>query len=505
MIKNSETLSVRGRNGAFVDFDYLSIKIASPEKILSWSHGEVKNSDTINYRTFKPEKDGLFCARIFGPVKDYECLCGKYKRMKYKGIQCEKCDVEVAPSRVRRERMGHIKLVYPALNTLYLRAVPSKLSILLDNKTKDVERVMYFDKYIVVDAGSTSLNKYQILSDSEYDSALSQFGYGTFVAEKGAKGILDALSSMDLEEEKKKIEAEITKTKREQKIADLKRRLCLVEDFITSGNRPEWMVFTVLPVLPPDLRPLVALDGGRMAVSDLNALYKDVINRNNRLGKLINMNAHETIIENECRMLQDAVSALLNNTNSNRAKVSKNSFGRPYKSISDFLKGKQGRLRQNLLGKRVDYSGRSVIVCGPELKLHQCGLPKEMALELFKPFVLSKLRLYGKATTIRQGNAMIMAKIPEVWEILEDVIREHPVLLNRAPTLHRLGIQAFEPKLIELKAIQVHPLVCRAFNADFDGDQMAVHVPLSIEAQLECRVLMMSSNNILSSANGAPM
>ena len=505
VVESGENLPIRRQNGAFVDFDYLAIKIASPEKILSWSYGEIKSSDTVNYRTFKPEKDGLFCARIFGPVKDYECLCGKYKRMKYKGIRCEKCDVEVVPSRVRRERMGHIKLVYPALNTLYLRSVPSKLSILLNNKTKDVERVLYFDKYIVIDAGSTPLSKYQILSQVEYEDALEKFGENTFTAGKGAKGIRDALCAMDLESEKKKIEMEISTTKREQKIADLKRRLRLIEDFIASNNRPEWMVFTILPVLPPDLRPLVPLDGGKMAISDLNTLYARIINRNNRLKKLIDMNAPDMIIENECRMLQDAVSSLLNNSNSNSAKVAKSSFGRPLKSISDFLKGKQGRLRQNLLGKRVDYSGRSVIVCGPELKLHQCGLPKEMALELFKPFVLSKLRLYGKATTIRQGNAMIKARIPEVWEILEDVIREHPVLLNRAPTLHRLGIQAFEPKLTELKAIQVHPLVCRAFNADFDGDQMAVHVPLSIEAQLESRILMMSSNNILSSANGNPM
>ena len=504
VVENKEQ-NVRKSNGLFLDFDYLGIKIASPEKILSWSYGEVKNSDTINYRTFKPEKDGLFCARIFGPVKDYECLCGKYKRMKYKGIRCEKCDVEVTVSRVRRERMGHINLVYPVLNILYLRSVPSKLSILLDNTAKDIERVVYFEKYIVVDAGNTSLSKYQILSPNEYENAMNEFGQDAFKAMTGSKGIHEALLSFDLEAEKKKVEAKIASTKTEVKLVNLRRRRQLIDDFITSGNRPEWMVFTILPVLPPDLRPLVPLDGGKMAISDLNTLYARIINRNNRLKRLMEMNAPDLIIQNECRMLQDAVNSLLNNSSSHSAKVAKSSLGRPLKSISDFLKGKQGRLRQNLLGKRVDYSGRSVIVCGSELNLHQCGLPKLMALELFKPFVLSKLRMYGKATTIRQGNAMIKAKIPEVWEILEQVIREHPVLLNRAPTLHRLGIQAFEPKLIELKAIQVHPLVCRAFNADFDGDQMAVHVPLSIEAQLESRILMLSSNNILSSANGSPM
>ncbi len=500
-----ENLQMKRQTGSFIDFDYLGIKIASPERILSWSYGEVKNSDTINYRTFKPEKDGLFCARIFGPVKDYECLCGKYKRMKYKGIRCEKCDVEVTVSRVRRERMGHINLVYPALNTLYLRSVPSKVSILLDLSSKDIEKVLYFEKYIVINPGNTPLKKYQVLNQYEYEEALDKFGDGTFTAKNGAAGLREALENFNLEEEKAKLQTLISNTKSEIKVSSFTRRLKLIEDFINSGNKPEWMVFTVLPVLPPDLRPLVPLDGGKMAISDLNTLYARIINRNNRLKKLIEMNAPDMIIQNECRMLQDAVSSLLNNSNSNQSKVAKSSLGRPLKSISDFLKGKQGRLRQNLLGKRVDYSGRSVIVCGPELMLHQCGLPKEMALELFKPFVISKLRLYGKAVTTRQASLMVKAKIPEVWEILEEVIREHPILLNRAPTLHRLGIQAFEPKLIELKAIQVHPLVCRAFNADFDGDQMAVHVPLSIEAQLESRILMMSSNNILSSANGSPM
>ncbi len=504
MIENSN-VKTTDNFGAFIDFDYLRVKIASPERILSWSYGEVKNSDTVNYRTLKPERDGLFCARIFGPIKDYECLCGKYRRLKYKGIRCEKCDVDVVSSSVRRERMGHIKLVYPALNTLYLRTVPSKLSILLDTTAKLLEAVLYFERYIVIDPGATPLKKYQILSKSEYERSVEEFGEGVFKVGTGADGIKQALEAFDLEKEYERQLAMIQSVKSELKLVSMKRRLNLINDFIVSGNRPEWMVFTILPVLPPELRPLVPLDGGRMAISDLNTLYARIINRNNRLKRLLEVGAPELIIQNECRMLQDAVSSLLNNSSSNNAKVAKNSFGRPLKSISDFLKGKQGRLRQNLLGKRVDYSGRSVIVSGPELKLHQCGLPKEMALELFKPFVLSKLRLYGKAATIRQGLQMIEAKIPEVWEILEEVTKEHPVLLNRAPTLHRLGIQAFEPKLTELKAIQIHPLVCRAFNADFDGDQMAVHIPLSIESQLEARILMLASNNILSSANGDPM
>ena len=490
--------------GAFLDFDYLRVKIASPERILSWSYGEVKNSDTINYRTFKPERDGLFCARIFGPTKDYECLCGKYRRLKYRGIRCEKCDVDVVSSSVRRERMGHIKLVYPVLNVLYLNSVPSKLSILLDATARSLEEVLYFEKYIVIDEGTTPLKKYQILSQNEYLNAIEEFGESAFKAKNGADGIKQALEAFDLQKEYDKQLAIKANVKSELKLAAIQRRLNLIGDFIKSGNRPEWMVFTVLPVLPPDLRPLVPLEGGRMALSDLNTLYGRVINRNNRLKRLLDIGAPELIIQNECRMLQDAVSCLLNNSGRHN-KIATNSFGKPLKSISDFLKGKQGRLRQNLLGKRVDYSGRSVIVSGPELKLHQCGLPKEMALELFKPFVLSKLRLYGQITTIRQGLQMIEAKVPEVWEILESLTKEHPVLLNRAPTLHRLGIQAFEPILIELKAIQLHPLVCRAFNADFDGDQMAVHVPLSIEAQIEARVLMLASNNILSSANGLPM
>ena len=490
--------------GAFIDFDYIRVKIASPECIKNWSSGEVKNSNSINYRTFKPERDGLFCARIFGPIKDYECLCGKYKRLKYKGLHCEKCDVDVVSSSVRRERMGHIELVYPALNTLFLRTVPSKLSILLDTTSKSLEAVLTFQKYIVIDAGTTPLKKYQILSKEEHEEAIEEYGESAFKDGYGALGIKQALEAFDLKKEYDRQLAMMQSVKSELKLASMKRRLHLINDFITSGNKPEWMVFTVLPVLPPDLRPLVFLeDGSKTAVSDLNSLYGTIINRNNRLKLLMELCPPEEVIQNECIMIQEAVSALLNNQHGT-AKA-KNQFGRPLKSISDFLKGKQGRLRQNLLGKRVDYSGRSVIVSGPELKLHQCGLPKEMALELFKPFVLCKLRLYGKATTVRQALQMINAKIPEVWEILEEVTKEHPVLLNRAPTLHRLGIQAFEPKLIELKAIQVHPLVCRAFNADFDGDQMAVHIPLSIESQLEARILMLSSNNILSSANGNPM
>ena len=504
-MNGDNSLKTTNNFGAFVDFDYLSVHIASPERILSWSYGEVKNSDTVNYRTFKPERDGLFCARIFGPIKDYECLCGRYRRLKYKGIRCEKCDVDVVSSSVRRERMGHIKLVYPALNTLYLRTVPSKLSILLDETAKNIEAVLYFEKYIVIDAGITPLKKYQILSKGEYEKAMEEYGETAFKAGFGADGIKQALEAFDLQKEYDRQLTIMQNIKSELKLVAMRRRLNLIKDFIDSGNRPEWMVFTILPVLPPDLRPLVPLDGGRMAISDLNTLYARIINRNNRLKRLLEVGAPDLIVQNECRMLQDAVSSLLNNSNSNSSKVAKNSFGKPLKSISDFLKGKQGRLRQNLLGKRVDYSGRSVIVSGPELKLHQCGLPKEMALELFKPFVLSKLRLYGKVSTIRQGMQMIVAKVPEVWEILEEVVKEHPIMLNRAPTLHRLGIQAFEPKLIEMHAIQVHPLVCRAFNADFDGDQMAVHVPLSIEAQIEARVLMLASNNILSSANGTPM
>ena len=491
--------------GSFVDFDYIKVGIASPEKILSWSYGEVVNSDTVNYRTLKPERGGLFCARIFGPVNDYECFCGKYRKIKYSGIRCEKCDVDVVSSTVRRERMGHIKLAYPVVNIIYLRGIPSKMSRLLGAKASDIEAVISFVAYIVIDPGSTDLEKYQVLSDNEYLRAIEKYGISAFKVGRGAKVILEALQSFNLQEERDKLLAKIDSVSSESKLFTLKVRLKLIEEFISSGNKPEWMVFTVLPVLPADLRPLVQVGDGKMAVSDLNFLYSSIINRNNRLKKLMSVGAPDVILENECRMLQDAVSALLDNSGGGNTKVVKNAFKRPLKSISDFLKGKNGRLRQNLLGKRVDYSGRSVIVSGPELKLHQCGLPKIMALELFKPFVLSRLLLYGDISTIRAGMSMISAKTPEVYRVLEEVVREHPVLLNRAPTLHRMGIQAFEPKLIDLKAIQLHPLVCRAFNADFDGDQMGVHVPLSIESQIEARVMMLSTNNILSSANGKPM
>jgi DNA-directed RNA polymerase subunit beta' len=504
MLNNGVQINSEIKGESFIDFDSLSISIASPQKILSWSYGEIKNSDTINYRTFKPERDGLFCARIFGPIKDYECLCGKYKRRKYKGIKCEKCEVEVASSRVRRDRMGHINLVYPAVNILYLKSIPSKISILLNVTTKDLEKVIYFEKYIVCDPGNTYLTQFQVLTEEDYNKALDEFGQDAFTAGTGAESLRQALKSINLKDEYDKMKVALTSTKSELRLKNITRRMQLLEDFINSNNSPECIVMTVLPVLPPELRPLVPLDGGKLAISDLNLLYARVINRNNRLKRLMEMNAPELILRNERRMLQDAVSALFNNSIGG-ARVAKNSLGKPLKSISDFLRGKQGRFRQNLLGKRVDYSGRSVIIVGPELKLHQCGLPKKMALELFKPFVLSKLRLYGKAATIKAAYNMIEVGSPEVWDALEEVIREHPVLLNRAPTLHRLGIQAFEPKLAESKAIQLHPLVCRAFNADFDGDQMAVHVPLSIEAQVEARILMMSSNNILSSANGAPV
>ena len=502
-VKNN--LSTLRGNIGFVDFDYLRIKIASPEQILSWSYGEVKNADTVNYLTLKPERDGLFCARIFGPIKDYECLCGKYRKMKYKGIHCEKCDVDVVSSKVRRERMGHIQLVYPVVNTLYLNPVNSKISSLLNLTNNEIRSVLFFESYIVIDAGLTNFKKYQTISIEEYNEAVDKYGVTAFNAKNGAEGIKQALESFDLEKEYENINKMINSVTSKVKLAFLKKRANIINAFIVSGNRPEWMVFTVLPVLPPELRPLVKLSGGRVATSDLNTLYARIIYNNNRLKKMMEIDAPAEIIQHECRMLQESVSALLNNSGSGNVGASKDSLGRPLKSISDFLKGKEGRLRQNLLGKRVDYSGRSVIVSGPELKMHQCGLPKEMALELFKPFVLSKLHLYGLATTIKKGLLMIDEKVPEVWEALEEVVKEHPVLLNRAPTLHRLGIQAFEPKLIELKAIQLHPLVCRAFNADFDGDQMAVHIPLSIEAQLEARVLMLSTNNILSSADGKPI
>ena len=484
------------------DFDRIRIGLTSPEMIRSWSYGEVKKPETINYRTFKPERDGLFCAKIFGPVKDYECLCGKYKRLKHRGVVCEKCGVEVTLTRVRRERMGHIELASPVAHIWFLKSLPSRIGLLLDMTLREIERVLYFEAYVVIDEGMTTLERGQLLSDEQYLEAIEEHG-DEFDARMGAEAVHDLLKEIDLESESRKLREEIDATKSETKLKRLIKRLKLVDSFIESGNKPQWMVMSVLPVLPPDLRPLVPLDGGRFATSDLNDLYRRVINRNNRLRRLLELNAPDIIVRNEKRMLQESVDALLDNGRRGRAITGSNK--RPLKSLADMIKGKQGRFRQNLLGKRVDYSGRSVIVCGPTLKLHQTGLPKKMALELFKPFIFSKLQLRGMATTIKAAKKMVEREGPEVWDILEEVIREHPVLLNRAPTLHRLGIQAFEPVLIEGKAIQLHPLVCAAFNADFDGDQMAVHVPLSIEAQLESRALMMSTNNILSPANGEPI
>ena len=490
---------VQGSQG----FDQIMISIASPERIRSWSFGEIKKPETINYRTFKPERDGLFCARIFGPIKDYECLCGKYKRMKYKGIVCEKCGVEVTLTKVRRDRMGHIELAAPAAHIWFMKSLPSRIGLMLDMTLKDLERVLYFENYLVMEPGLTPLKEKQLLSEDEYQDAVDEFGIDSFQAGIGAEAIRDMLKEIELEPELETLRVELKETNSEAKRKKLVKRLKLVEAFIGSGARPEWMILEVVPVIPPELRPLVPLDGGRFATSDLNDLYRRVINRNNRLKRLIELRAPEIIVRNEKRMLQEAVDALFDNGRRGRAITGANK--RPLKSLSDMLKGKQGRFRQNLLGKRVDYSGRSVIVVGPELMLHQCGLPKKMALELFKPFVYSRLEKYGMATTIKAAKRMVEKERPEVWDILEEVIREHPVMLNRAPTLHRLGIQAFEPVLVEGKAIQLHPLVCTAFNADFDGDQMAVHVPLSLEAQLEARVLMMSTNNILSPANGKPI
>jgi DNA-directed RNA polymerase subunit beta' len=484
------------------NFDSIRIGLASPEMIRSWSFGEVKKPETINYRTFKPERDGLFCAKIFGPVKDYECLCGKYKRLKHRGVVCEKCGVEVTQSKVRRERMGHIELASPTAHIWFLKSLPSRIGLMLDMTLREIERVLYFEAFVVIEPGMTQLQRGQLLTDEMYLEAIEQHG-DEFDARMGAEAVYELLKSLDLNAEVLKVREEILGTNSETKIKRLSKRLKLLESFIESGNKPEWMVMTVLPVLPPDLRPLVPLDGGRFATSDLNDLYRRVINRNNRLRRLLELNAPDIIVRNEKRMLQEAVDALLDNGRRGRAITGTNK--RPLKSLADMIKGKQGRFRQNLLGKRVDYSGRSVIVVGPTLRLHQCGLPKKMALELFKPFIFSKLQLRGEASTIKAAKRMVEREGPEVWDILEEVIREHPVLLNRAPTLHRLGIQAFEPVLIEGKAIQLHPLVCTAFNADFDGDQMAVHVPLSLEAQLEARALMMSSNNILSPANGDPI
>ncbi len=485
-----------------VEFDRIRIGLASPEMIKSWSHGEVKKPETINYRTFKPERDGLFCAKIFGPVKDYECLCGKYKRMKYKGVICEKCGVEVTTAKVRRDRMGHIDLASPVAHIWFLKSLPSRIGLLLDMTLRDIERVLYFESYVVTDPGMSPLEKYQLLSDEEYYTALEEHG-DEFVAKMGAEAVQDLLRDIDLEAEIARLREEIPQTTSETKLKKSSKRLKLMEAFRDSNNKPEWMVMNVLPVLPPDLRPLVPLEGGRFATSDLNDLYRRVINRNNRLKRLLDLSAPDIIVRNEKRMLQEAVDALLDNGRRGRAITGSNK--RPLKSLADMIKGKQGRFRQNLLGKRVDYSGRSVIVVGPTLRLHQCGLPKKMALELFKPFIFAKLQASGQATTIKAAKKMVERETPEVWDVLASVIREHPVLLNRAPTLHRLGLQAFEPTLIEGKAIQLHPLVCTAFNADFDGDQMAVHVPLTLEAQLEARALMMSTNNILSPANGEPI
>ncbi len=484
------------------NFDSIRIALTSPEMIRSWSYGEVRKPETINYRTFKPERDGLFCAKIFGPVKDYECLCGKYKRLKHRGVVCEKCGVEVTQSKVRRERMGHIELASPVAHIWFLKSLPSRIGLMVDMTLRDLERVLYFEAFVVVDPGMTPLERGQLMTNEMYLEALEQYG-DEFDARMGAEAILELLKTIDLATETAKVRTEIEGTTSETKIKRLTKRLKLLESFVESGNNPQWMVLTVLPVLPPDLRPLVPLDGGRFATSDLNDLYRRVINRNNRLRRLLELNAPDIIVRNEKRMLQESVDALLDNGRRGRAITGTNK--RPLKSLADMIKGKQGRFRQNLLGKRVDYSGRSVIVVGPTLRLHQCGLPKKMALELFKPFIFHKLQLRGLATTIKAAKRLVEREGPEVWDILEEVIREHPVLLNRAPTLHRLGIQAFEPVLIEGKAIQLHPLVCTAFNADFDGDQMAVHVPLSLEAQLEARALMLSSNNILSPANGDPI
>ncbi|MAI49977.1 MAG: DNA-directed RNA polymerase subunit beta' [Rhodospirillaceae bacterium] len=499
----NELMNIFGQVSTAQNFDQIQISIASPERIRSWSYGEIKKPETINYRTFKPERDGLFCARIFGPIKDYECLCGKYKRMKYRGIICEKCGVEVTLSKVRRERMGHIELASPVAHIWFLKSLPSRIALLLDMTLKSVERVLYFENYIVTEPGLSPLEEGQLLSEEAFIDAQDEYGEDAFEAMIGAEALKKMLAEIDLEQERDELRVDMRETGSEAKRKKYVKRLKLVESFMESGARPEWMILEVIPVIPPELRPLVPLDGGRFATSDLNDLYRRVINRNNRLKRLIELRAPDIIVRNEKRMLQESVDALFDNGRRGRTITGANK--RPLKSLSDMLKGKQGRFRQNLLGKRVDYSGRSVIVVGPELKLHQCGLPKKMALELFKPFIYSKLELYGMANTIKAAKRMVEKERPEVWDILEEVIREHPVMLNRAPTLHRLGIQAFEPVLVEGKAIQLHPLVCTAFNADFDGDQMAVHVPLSLEAQLEARVLMMSTNNILSPANGKPI
>ena len=490
-------------NNQTLNFDQIKISVSSPEQIRSWSFGEIKKPETINYRTFKPEREGLFCARIFGPTKDYECLCGKYKRMKFKGITCEKCGVEVTLSKVRRERMAHIELAAPVAHIWFLKSLPSRIGLALDITLKNLEKVLYFESHIVIDPLMSGLSPNQLLTDEELEEAIDQFGEDSFKHGIGAEAVQEILSKIDLGAEIEKLVEESEATSSETKKKKILKRMKVMEGFKNSNIKPEWMVLKVLPVIPPELRPLVPLEGGRFATSDLNDLYRRVINRNNRLKRLLDLRAPDIIVRNEKRMLQESVDALFDNGRRGRVITSTNK--RPLKSLSEMLKGKQGRFRQNLLGKRVDYSGRSVIVVGPELKLHQCGLPKKMALELFKPFIYNKLESYGFASTLKSARKMVESERPEVWDILDEVIREHPILLNRAPTLHRLGIQAFEPILIEGKAIQLHPLVCTAFNADFDGDQMAVHIPLSLEAQLEARVLMMSTNNILSPSSGKPI
>ena len=497
--KNFDNRNITPEN----NFDNIKITLASPEKIKSWSYGEIKKPETINYRTFRPEKDGLFCSRIFGPVKDYECLCGKYKRMKFRGIICEKCGVEVTKSNVRRERMGHIDLACPVAHIWFLKSLPSRISLAIDMKLKEVEKVLYFESFIVIEPGLTTLKKGQLLTEEALMKAQEEFGEDAFSAGIGAEAVREILVNLDLKKEQKKLRDSLPEIKSKVTEERTIKRLKLVESFISSGNKPEWMILTSVPVIPPELRPLVPLDGGRFATSDLNDLYRRVINRNNRLKRLLDLKAPDIIVRNEKRMLQESVDALFDN--GRRGRVITGTGKRPLKSLAEMLKGKQGRFRQNLLGKRVDYSGRSVIVVGPELKLHQCGLPKKMALELFKPFLYARLDKLGLATTIKQAKRLVEKEKSEVWDSLEYIIREHPVLLNRAPTLHRLGVQAFEAKLIEGNAIELHPLVCAAFNADFDGDQMAVHIPLSLEAQLEARVLMMSTNNILSPSNGKPI
>ena len=490
------------RSSLTVDFDAIRISLASPEKILSWSHGQVTKPETINYRTFKPERDGLFCAKIFGPVTDWECLCGKYKRMKHRGVICDKCGVEVTQAKVRRERLGHITLATPVSHVWFFKGLPSRIGHLLDISLRELERVLYFEAYVVIEPGDTEFKENQLLTEEQYRKAREEHG-SKFRAQMGAEAIKELLKRANIEELSLELRAKMRSETSAQKTLKFAKRLKVVDSFRRSTNRPEWMILDVIPVIPPELRPLVPLDGGRFATSDLNDLYRRVINRNNRLKKLMELRAPDVIIRNEKRMLQEAVDALFDN--GRRGRVLRGANNRPLKSLSDTLKGKQGRFRQNLLGKRVDYSGRSVIVVGPELKLHQCGLPKKMALELFKPFIYNKLEERGLVATIKQAKEMVEQHEPEVWDILEEVIRQHPVLLNRAPTLHRLGIQAFEPVLVEGKAIRIHPLVCTAFNADFDGDQMAVHVPLSPDAQIEASVLMMSSNNVMSPANGAPI